>query len=262
MPRKNAPCTLLPYQDPSPSVIEVCLDECARGCLFGSVFVGAVILPKDFVERANEANIVIRDSKKMSAKQREASRRFIEANALAYAVVSKDSETIDKYNILQTVMMGMHDAIRHVSTVLRPTKILVDGDKFLPYEDESSGEVMEHETIVEGDATYAGIASAAILAKTHHDEYIQKLVEEEPHLREYDIQNNQGYGTKLHLEGIQRLGITEYHRKSFRPCQAGYTFDAEARKKERERVSKRGPLKPSTCTFTFSDEIEEEEEEL
>jgi ribonuclease HII len=204
-PRVKKEYNLLPYQDINK--IEICIDECARGCGFGSTFIGAVVLPKDFAKKVEEEKIIIRDSKKMSAKQREKSFHFIKEHALVYSIVSKDNKRIDEINILQAVMEGMHDGIKNVLEIIENVnfnniKILVDGDKFNPFITED-GIQIEHETVVEGDGTYIGIACASILAKHAHDTWIKELVEENPELKEYDIQNNQGYLTAKHLAKIK-----------------------------------------------------------
>ncbi len=184
------------------NTLEVGIDECARGCLLGSVFIGAVILPNNIEELCEEFNIKIKDSKKMTREQREEAYEFIKMVCIDYAVVSKTNDEIDDINILKATLTGMHDVIR--SLKIKPEKILVDGDKFYIYRDEN-GDLIEHECVIKGDDTYMSIAAASIIAKVEHDRYILKLVEEYPYLEKYDIQNNMGYGSKKHL-----LAITEY----------------------------------------------------
>ncbi len=260
---------LLPYQDANK--IEICIDECARGCGFGSTFIGVVLLPNDFAEKAKAEKIVIRDSKKMSAKQREKSYEFIKEHALAYSIVSKDNKRIDEINILQAVMEGMHDGIKNVleiigsnniNNIIANVKILVDGDKFNPFITED-GIQITHETVVEGDGTYIGIACASILAKHAHDMWIKELVEENPELKEYDIQNNQGYLTAKHLAKIRERNaskkpLTQWHRLSFGICRENVASKFAPRvkvEKDKNKNSNDGEIIQKSLTqFKFTDE--------
>ncbi len=199
------------------NTLEVGIDECARGCLLGSVFIGAVILPNNIEELCEEFNIKIKDSKKMTREQREEAYEFIKMVCIDYAVVSKTNDEIDDINILKATLTGMHDVIR--SLKIKPEKILVDGDKFYIYRDEN-GDLIEHECVIKGDDTYMSIAAASIIAKVEHDRYILKLVEEYPYLEKYDIQNNMGYGSKKHLLAITEYGLTKFHRKTFGICKS------------------------------------------
>ena len=144
------------------NTLEVGIDECARGCLLGSVFIGAVILPNNIEELCEEFNIKIKDSKKMTREQREEAYEFIKMVCIDYAVVSKTNDEIDDINILKATLTGMHDVIR--SLKIKPEKILVDGDKFYIYRDDD-GELIEHECVIKGDDTYMSIAAASIIAK-------------------------------------------------------------------------------------------------
>lgn len=199
------------------NTLEVGIDECARGCLLGSVFIGAVILPNNIEELCEEFNIKIKDSKKMTREQREEAYEFIKMVCIDYAVVSKTNDEIDDINILKATLTGMHDVIR--SLKIKPEKILVDGDKFYIYRDDD-GELIEHECVIKGDDTYMSIAAASIIAKVEHDRYILKLVEEYPYLEKYDIQNNMAYGSKKHLLAITEYGLTKFHRKTFGICKS------------------------------------------
>ncbi len=265
-PRVKKEYHLLPYQNSNK--IEICIDECARGCGFGSTFIGVVVLPIDFAEKANAEKIIIRDSKKMSAKQREKSFNFIKEHALVYSIVSKDNKRIDEINILQAVMEGMHDGIRNVLEILNESntekiKILVDGDKFNPFITEN-GTQIEHETVVEGDGTYMGIACASILAKHAHDMWIKELVVENPELEEYDIQNNQGYLTAKHLAKIRERNaskkpLTQWHRLSFGICRENVASKFAPRvkvEKEKEKNNTKIDINASLCEFKFTDENE------
>lgn len=182
-----------------PNIFEAGCDEAGRGCLCGPVSCAAVILPQDF--ECPELN----DSKQLSEKKRARLRPFIEANALAWAVVMVEPEEIDRINILQASITGMHRALDALG--VRPQHVLVDGNRFRPYGD------VPYTTVVKGDATFMSIAAASILAKTHRDELMERLAKEYPG---YAWEINKGYPTKAHREAIARLGATPLHRKSFR----------------------------------------------
>jgi len=195
--------------------IEIGIDEAGRGCLFGPVFVSGVIwLDKD----PNETKeYILKDSKKCSEKKRTLLREYIEQNAIAYSVVKITEEEIDKTDILKATMKGMHQCIDEIRSQLEIDTILVDGNQFDIYTDKDMN-LIHHECIINGDNTYKSIAAASILAKTYRDEYILNLVKEYPQLSLYAIQNNKGYGTKDHMNAIKDNGITQWHRKSFKPC--------------------------------------------
>ena len=208
--------TLKPYQNEG--VLEIGIDEAGRGCLIGPVFIAGVILPNNIYELCEEENIVLKDSKKMSSKNRTLARDFIERVAIDYAVIQKDNKIIDEKNILQATLCGMHDVIDKIQ--IKPEKILVDGNQFHIYRD-SSGDIIHHECIIEGDNNYMCIAAASILAKTAKDAYIEELVEKYPDLNKYSLRHNSGYGTAAHIEAIKKYGITEFHRKTFGICKWG-----------------------------------------
>ena len=195
--------------------IEIGIDEAGRGCLFGPVFVAAVIwLDKD----PNETKeYILKDSKKCSEKKRILLREYIEQNAKAFSVVRISEEEIDKTDILKATMKGMHQCVDEIRSQLEIDTILVDGNHFDIYTDKDMNPI-DHECIINGDNTYKSIAAASILAKTHRDEYILNLVKENPQLSMYAIQNNKGYGTKDHMNAIRENGITQWHRKTFKPC--------------------------------------------
>ena len=198
-------------------LIEVGIDEAGRGCLSGRVYVGAVILPKSIDDDIYKQ---IKDSKKLSRKKRKILRKYIEKTALAYSVAYATSEEIDQLNILEATLQTMHTAISGLS--IEPEQILVDGNRFHTYMSKK-GNFIPHELIKGGDNLYYSIAAASILAKVYHDEYIEDLCEEDPSLQEkYNWLNNMCYGTKAHLEGIKKYGVTKHHRKSFKPCQLNY----------------------------------------
>ena len=184
-----------------PGRIEAGCDEAGRGCLCGPVACAAVILPPDF--DCPQLN----DSKKLTARQRESLRPLIEEKALAWAVVMVGPEEIDRINILNASITGMHRAIDALT--VRPEHILADGNRFRPYPG------IAHTTVVKGDGKYMSIAAASILAKTHRDEYMLREAKQWPG---YGWERNMGYPTREHREAILRLGLTPLHRRSFGPC--------------------------------------------
>ncbi len=187
---------LLPYLEANR--IEAGCDEAGRGCLAGSVFAAAVILPPDF------KNDDLNDSKQLSEKKRYALRPVIEKEAIAWAVGIVTAEEIDKINILKASFLAMHRAIDQLQ--VRPEHLLIDGNRFTPYPD------IKHTTVVKGDGKYLSIAAASILAKTYRDDYMDELAKEYP---DYHWTENKGYPTKAHREAIRTIGITPYHRKTF-----------------------------------------------
>lgn len=180
------------------NLVEAGCDEAGRGCLAGSVYAAAVILPPDY------ENDLLNDSKKLTAKKRYALREVIQRDALAWAVGIVTPEEIDKINILNASFLAMHRALDQLS--LRPEAVIVDGNRFKPYQD------LPFTTIVKGDGKYLSIAAASVLAKTYRDDYMLSLAKEYP---QYDWQSNMGYPTKKHRQAIRDHGITPYHRKSY-----------------------------------------------
>ncbi|NLV52924.1 MAG: ribonuclease HII [Bacteroidales bacterium] len=187
---------LLPYY--KEGVIEAGCDEAGRGCLAGSVYAAAVILPPDY------HNDLLNDSKQLSAKQRYLLRDEIERDAVAWSLGIVTAQEIDKLNILRASITAMHRAIDGLK--VRPEHLIIDGNKFIPYPE------VPHATIVKGDGKYLSIAAASILAKTYRDDYMKKLHEEHPF---YGWNHNAGYPTKEHRQGIEKYGVTPYHRMSF-----------------------------------------------
>ena len=192
---------------------EVGIDEAGRGCLMGRVYTGAVILPNSF---SSDEYLEIKDSKKLSKIKREKMREYIEKNALAWAVDYAEAEEIDKYNILNATLRSMHRAIDKLN--IKPEHILVDGNKFIIYTD-TNDDIIPHTLVKGGDNKYRNIAAASILAKTHRDEWVRNIIKDNPGIDQYSWITNMGYGTKKHMEGIYKHGITKYHRNSFKPCQ-------------------------------------------
>ncbi|WP_438989813.1 ribonuclease HII [Polaribacter sp.] len=179
--------------------LEAGTDEAGRGCLSGPVVAAAVILPTDF------SHPFLNDSKQLSEKRREELRPFIEQNALAYGVSFVWQQEVDKINVLQASITGMHRSIEMLK--IEPEFIIVDGNKFKNYKE------IPHKTIVKGDAKYLSIAAASVLAKTYRDEYMAKIHQEFPM---YNWQKNKGYPTKQHRNAIRQFGATDYHRKTFK----------------------------------------------
>jgi ribonuclease HII len=178
--------------------IEAGCDEAGRGCLAGSVYAAAVILPPDY------QNELLNDSKQLTEKRRYELREVIERDAVAWAVGIVTPEEIDKINILNASILAMHRALDQLK--VRPEAIIVDGNRFKPYQN------LPYTTIVKGDGKYLSIAAASILAKTYRDDYMNELAKEYP---QYDWLSNKGYPTKKHREAIKQYGITPYHRKSY-----------------------------------------------
>ena len=180
-------------------LVEAGCDEAGRGCLAGSVYAAAVILPEDYV------NDALNDSKQLSPARRYALRSEIERDALAWAVGVVTPEEIDQINILNASILAMHRALDQLT--LRPEAIIVDGNRLKPYR------FIPYTTVVKGDGKYLSIAAASILAKTYRDDYMDRLAQEYP---QYGWTENKGYPTKAHREAIAEYGITPYHRKSFK----------------------------------------------
>ena len=179
-------------------LIEAGCDEAGRGPLAGPVFAAAVILPKDF------HHPLLNDSKKMTEKARELLRPIIEQEAIAWAVEEVSAEEIDTINILNASITGMQRAVRKLAT--KPEFLLIDGNKFKPFDD------YKYQCIVKGDAKFASIAAASVLAKTYRDEYMRQLAQEYP---QYGWEKNMGYPTPAHVQAIIDHGYTPHHRKSF-----------------------------------------------
>ena len=174
-------------------------DEAGRGCLAGPVFAAAVILPENFDLP------LLDDSKKLSKKIRYELREEIVAIAKSWAVASVDNKTIDKINILNASFLAMHKAIKKLD--IEPGFLLIDGNRFKPYKS------IPYSCIIKGDGKFSSISAASILAKTYRDDFMKKIHNKFP---EYDWVNNKGYPTVKHRNAISEMGITPYHRKTFR----------------------------------------------
>jgi ribonuclease HII len=183
-------------------------DEAGRGCLAGPVFAAAVILPEGFFHP------LLNDSKQVNEEDRYTLRTFIEENAVSYSVASVDHEEIDRINILNASFKAMHLALDNMKR--KAQFLLIDGNRFNKYKK------VRHECVVEGDAIYASIAAASILAKTYRDDFMRNLHPEFPH---YKWITNKGYGTPEHRKAIEAHGLSPYHRRSFQCLPAQLEID-------------------------------------
>ncbi len=179
-------------------MIEAGCDEAGRGCLAGSVYAAAVILPDDY------HNDLLNDSKQLSAKQRYTLRKQIEHDAISWALGIVTAKEIDEINILRASILAMHRAIDGLK--VRPQALIIDGNRFTRYQD------LHHTTIVKGDGKYLAIAAASVLAKTYRDDYMKELHTQYPY---YGWDHNAGYPTKEHRQGIAEHGPSPYHRMTF-----------------------------------------------
>lgn len=208
------------------NLIEAGCDEAGRGPLAGPVFAAAVILPEDF------HHPLLNDSKKMTALAREELRKVIEAEATAYSVAEACPGEIDSINILNASIACMQRAVMGLPVC--PGYLLIDGNRFRTFSyilqmqdgltemtEEEKAKALQaaerydripYSCIVKGDARFAPIAAASVLAKTYRDEYMRRLAIEYP---EYGWDRNMGYPTREHIEAIRKFGLTPYHRKSF-----------------------------------------------
>jgi len=219
--------TLQKYFSENSTNMEIGVDEAGRGPMLGRVYTAAVVLPKD--DSFNHA--LMKDSKKFhSVKKIKEAAEYIKKNAIYWHVAYADEKTIDEINIRNATHKAMHEAIKSVlekSKDMNKVKqvhvhLLIDGNDFRPLmvvNGEMSLEQVPHTCIEGGDNVYTAIAAASILAKVERDTYIEELCEREPLLNErYGLMSNKGYGTKIHMDGIAKHGISKYHRKSFGIC--------------------------------------------
>jgi ribonuclease HII len=200
---------------------EIGIDEAGRGPMFGRVYAAAVILPKDDTFKHE----LMKDSKKFhSHKKIKDVAEYIKQNSLAWAVEYSTEREIDIYNIRKATHMAMHKAIIKVFEFIGKEKnyhLLVDGNDFTDLTIIQNDNLLSvpYTCIEGGDNKYTSIAAASILAKVTRDEYIDELCQSYPELDErYGIKKNKGYGTKIHMEGIKKYGITDFHRKTFGIC--------------------------------------------
>lgn len=198
--------------------LEVGIDEAGRGPLFGRVYIGAVILPQD----NSFDHSLMRDSKKLNEKKRLEAYNYIVNNAIDWTSYWVSEKQVDEMNVFQATHYGMHKALDNL--IVQPEQILVDGDKF--YEYKRHDKIIPSICVVGGDNKYSSIAAASIIAKVERDQYIKDLCEQYPNLNHfYDLEKNKGYGTKKHLDGIKKHGISEWHRKTFGICKNMYKIE-------------------------------------
>ncbi|WP_026836483.1 ribonuclease HII [Gillisia sp. JM1] len=181
------------------SGVECGTDEAGRGCLAGPVTAASVILPKKF------KNTILNDSKIVKTSNRNILKKIIEEDAISFGISHVFNKEIDKINILNASILGMHKAIFNMHLV--PDHILVDGNRFKVYNN------IPHLCVIKGDGKYLNIAAASILAKTYRDEFMNLIHEEFPM---YNWKQNKGYPTKEHRAAIKKYGVTKYHRLSFK----------------------------------------------
>ena len=226
--KKNIQQPLKTYFDENLSIIEIGIDEAGRGPMFGRVYAGVVVLPKD----NNFDHSQMKDSKKFHSKKKiEQVAEYIKENAIVWAVEYENEQTIDDINILQATQSAMHKGIKNVLGQLDKMTglhldnilLLVDGNYFKPYttlnKSKTKLETIRYKMVEGGDNKYTSIAAASILAKVERDRYINELCVLNPELVEYyAIDSNKGYGAKKHLDGIKEHGITIWHRRSFGIC--------------------------------------------
>lgn len=186
-------------------LIEAGCDEAGRGCLAGSVFAAAVILPDGY------ENEMLNDSKKLTEKRRYKLREQIERDAVAWAVGIVTAEEIDKINILNASILAMHRAVDQLK--VRPEALIIDGNRFKTYYEGEEKKALPHTTIVKGDGKYLAIAAASILAKTYRDDYMNAIDKEYP---QYGWAKNKGYPTKAHYAALRETGPSPYHRLTFK----------------------------------------------
>lgn len=179
------------------------IDEAGRGCILGPVYAAAVIWNDEI------SHPLLRDSKKLSAKQRDQMFDFIQDNAIDFGIASVSAREIDKLNILNATIDAMHLALDKLNIQL--DSVVVDGNHFRYYT--QNDELIPHQCVIGGDNKYNSIMAASILAKVSHDKYMSEINNQYP---EYDLVHNQGYCTKKHEEAVKLYGRCEYHRKTFR----------------------------------------------
>lgn len=203
---------------------EIGIDEAGRGPMFGRVYAAAVILPKD--ESFNHS--LMKDSKKFSSEKKiiEVS-EYIKENAIKWGIGFSTEREIDDINIRNATHNAMHNAIKNLNlnlndnNILKDYFILVDGRDFKQFVivNDDNINIIPNICIEQGDNKYSSIAAASILAKVERDKYIKELCLKDENLDiRYNLLKNKGYGTKDHINGIKKYGITNHHRKSFGIC--------------------------------------------
>lgn len=201
--------------------IQMGIDEVGRGAFMGPVVASGVVWDNDWLTQnvsTYESQLnTIKDSKRLSEKKREQCDSFIKKYAKFYAIESVDANEIDNKNILCATMEAMHKCIEKVVSNTNIDRLLIDGNHFIPYKN------IPYNCVVDGDNHFLNIASASILAKVYRDNYIKEICNQYPDYQlHYQWENNKGYGTKKHIEGIKIWGISPYHRKTFGICKTFY----------------------------------------
>lgn len=225
------------YPGLAETTLQIGVDEAGRGPLFGRVYAAAVVLPKDDSFRHGD----MKDSKRFHSKKkiRQVAQYIREHPGVKFSVQFVEPDVIDVINIRQAVFRAMHAAIRAVLPPVvgggDPPLLLIDGNDFAPYsylcpaaeDNETRWKTLPHVTVEQGDNQFTCIAAASILAKVAHDDYIADLCVQHPELvHRYSLDRNVGYGTRQHLEGIAKYGISPWHRKSFARCKDQPESDA------------------------------------
>ena len=215
--------------------VEVGLDEAGRGCLFGRLYVGAVVFAKDeedFFDNGATLKL-IKDSKVLTERRRAILYDYVRECALDRAVAFAESTEVDEFNVLAADMRCMHRALDALTVPV--DRILVDGDHWRPWTAAGATEPTEAHVIVDGDAQFLSIAAAGILAKVARDRWVEEMCLEHPEWNEqYGLLSNKGYGTAAHLKGLNEFGTTEQHRRSYAPVRRALGLpDSEPRKGRR-----------------------------
>ncbi len=208
----------LSYNDDD--AIEVGIDEAGRGCLFGRLYVGAVVFAKDEDDMFDHGVGLktIKDSKVLSERKRAILYDYIQECALDKSVAYAESTEVDEFNVLGADMRCMHRALDALTVPV--DRILVDGDAWKPWKNEDGDEVEAH-MVVDGDATYLSIAAAGILAKVSRDRWVEEVCAANPDWNtHYNLLKNKGYGTAAHMKGLKDHGVTDQHRRSYAPVRA------------------------------------------
>ena len=209
------------FYNEDPNIIEIGVDEAGRGPMLGRVYSAAVILPKD----NSFKHELMKDRKKFTSKKKILlAAEYIKENSIAWTINYRDENDIDKYNIKSATHMAMHDCIRKLEQYKKDsTLLLIDGNDFKPFtflDNDDMIKQVKNVCVTQGDNKYTCIAAASILAKVARDEYIEELCKDFPKLDEYyNLSKNKGYGTKEHIDGIKKYGITKFHRRTFGLCQ-------------------------------------------
>jgi len=194
--------------------LEIGVDECARGPMFGRLYTAAVVLPKIFDHSK------MKDSKKIKSREKmKTLADYIKENAISWSVDFIEPKEIDEINIRQAVLKCMRTSIQNAIEKMDNNDVflVIDGNDFIPMK--HNGVQLNHICVEKGDNTYSFIAAASILAKYEHDTYILELCEQYPELENrYGLKTNVGYGTKKHLDGIREHGISQWHRRSYGCC--------------------------------------------